>query len=331
MFLASFLVAIALLLLAGWALMIRMPGVNHGGPLPPLTDGQRRLAAELERDVRILAGEIGDRSTLSAQGEAIHFLESGLQEAGLVPSIHEFSNPSTFDVLDRANVIAEIRGSSRAGEIVVVGAHFDTVRGSPGANDNASGVAALLAIARRLAGSKPERTLRLIAFTDEEPPCFQTDDMGSLAYARACKTKGERIVAMFSLETLACYSDEPGSQQYPIPLLNLAYPSRGNFVAFVGNVASRKLVREAIGAFREAAAFPSEGAALPGWIPGVGWSDQWSFWQQGYPAIMVTDTALFRDPNYHLSSDTPEKLDYERLARVVEGLTRVVARYGLVE
>lgn len=330
MFLSSFLLAIALLLLAGWALMIRMPRGNHGGPLPPLTDGQRRLAAELERDVRVLAGEIGDRSTLSAQGEAIHFLESSLREAGLVPSFHEFSKPITFDVLDRANVIAEIRGSSRAGEIVVVGAHFDTVRGSPGANDNASGVAALLAIARRLAGSKPARTLRLIAFTGEEPPCFQTDDMGSLVYARACKTNGERIVAMLSLETLGCYSDAPGSQEYPIPLLKLAYPSRGNFVAFVGNVASRQLVREAIGAFREATAFPSEGAALPGWIPGVGWSDQWSFWQQGYPAIMVTDTALFRDPNYHRHSDTPEKLDYERLARVVEGLTRVVARYGLV-
>jgi Zn-dependent M28 family amino/carboxypeptidase len=172
--------------------------------------------------------------------------------------------------------------------------------------------------------SQPERTLRFVAFTDEEPPCFQTECMGSLASAKACKAKGEDIAAMISLETLGCYSEEEGSQSYPLPILGFAYPSRGNFVAFVGNVASGGLVREAIGAFRETTAFPSEGAALPGWIPGVGWSDHWSFWQQGYPAIMVTDTAPFRYRHYHKASDTPDELDYERLARVVEGLTKVV-------
>ena len=333
MFLPAFLVASASLAFAAWALYIRMPGRGHRGELPPTTDDELGIAAELERDVRALAQEIGERSSMQAHGRAIQYLQGAFQAEGLSSFLHQFANPVpigisgiAFDIVFQANVVAEIRGSVRADEIVVVGAHYDSVRGSPGANDNASGVAAMLAIARRLATSKPERTLRFVAFTDEEPPCFQTDDMGSLAYARACREKGERIVAMLSLETLGCYSDAPGSQRYPIPLLKLAYPSRGNFVAFVGNVASRGLVREAIGSFRESAAFPSEGAALPAWIPGVGWSDQWSFWQQGYPAIMVTDTALFRDPNYHRASDTPEKIDYGRLARVVDGLVSVVAR-----
>ncbi len=315
--------------------MVRMPGASHGGLLPPLTETERSLAAELERDVRMLAGEIGDRSSIPAQGRAIHFIESSFQGAGLTARSHDFSishplEPGgiSFDVLVRGNVWTEILGSTHPNQIVVVGAHYDSVKGCPGANDNASGVAGLLAIARRLAASKPERTLRFVAFTDEEPPCFQTECMGSLAYAKACKAKGENITAMISLETLGCYSEEEGSQAYPLPILRLAYPSRGNFVAFVGNVASSGLVREAIGTFRETTAFPSEGAALPGWIPGVGWSDHWSFWQQGYPAIMVTDTAPFRYRHYHKASDTPDKLDYERLARVVEGLTLVVARLG---
>jgi Zn-dependent M28 family amino/carboxypeptidase len=224
------------------------------------------------------------------------------------------------------NVCAEIAGSARASEVVLVGAHYDTVAGCPGANDNGTGVAALLALARRFASVHAERTLRFVAFPGEEPPAFQTEAMGSLVFARASRAKGEKITAMICLETLGCYSDESGSQTYPIPMLRIAYPDRGDFVAFVGNVASRGLVREAIETFREKAAFPSEGAALPARIPGVGWSDQWSFWEQGYPAIMVTDTAPFRYPHYHRASDTAEKVDFERLARVVEGLCSTVAR-----
>jgi hypothetical protein len=326
--LPSFLISVALLAVVGWALMVRMPGASHRGPLPSFTEAERHLAAELERDVRVLAGKIGDRSSIPAQGRAIHFIEHSLQESGLTARSHVFSFPNGVDVVERCNVWTEILGSTHPDQIVVVGAHYDSVKGCPGANDNASGVAALLAIARRLAASQPERTLRFVAFTDEEPPCFQTERMGSLAYAKACKAKGENIAAMISLETLGCYSEEEGSQTYPLPILRFAYPSRGNFVAFVGNVASSGLVREAIETFRETTAIPSEGTALPGWIPGVGWSDQWSFWQQGYPAIMVTDTAPFRYRHYHKASDTPDKLDYERLARVVEGLSRVVARLG---
>jgi Zn-dependent M28 family amino/carboxypeptidase len=166
--------------------------------------------------------------------------------------------------------------------------------------------------------------LRFLEFVNEEPPFFLSEDMDSLVYAKRCKQRQEKVVAMFSLETMGYYSDEIGSQKYPPPL-GLIYPLQGNFIGFIGNIGSGSLVRDAIASFRRHTQFPSEGAALPSQIPGVGWSDHWSFWQQGYQAVMVTDTAPFRYPYYHTTGDTPDKVDYERLARVVVGLERVVA------
>ena len=148
--------------------------------------------------------------------------------------------------------------------------------------------------------------------------------MGSLVHAKASKARGDDIQAMLSLETIGYYSDEPGSQQYPFPL-RWFYPDTANFIGFVGNLGSRKLVRSALGAFRRHASFPAEGAAVPERVPGVGWSDHWSFWQAGYRAIMVTDTAFYRYAHYHTEEDTPDKVDYERTARVVTGLTSVIA------
>ena len=197
--------------------------------------------------------------------------------------------------------------------------------GSPGANDNGSGVAALLALARRFAGKSFPRTLRFVAFVNEEPPMFQaTGEMGSYVYAGRCRANGDRIEAMMSLETIGYYSNTPHSQRYPLLGLGLLYPTTGNFVGFVGNVSSRALVREAIGQFRQHAQVPAQGAAMPSIIPGIGWSDQWAFWQHGYPGIMITDTAPFRYPHYHAASDTPDKLDYDTMARVVQGLEKVI-------
>ena len=148
--------------------------------------------------------------------------------------------------------------------------------------------------------------------------------MGSLVYAKACRSKDEDIVAMLSLETMGYYSDAKNSQKYPASL-RAFYPSTGNFIAFVGNTASKPLVTRSIGAFRAHAKFPSEGAALPAHYGDIGRSDHWSFWQVGYPAIMVTDTAPFRYPHYHRATDTFDKIDYDRMARVVSGLETVVA------
>jgi Zn-dependent M28 family amino/carboxypeptidase len=181
----------------------------------------------------------------------------------------------------------------------------------------------VLALAKSPALQKPERTLRFVAFVNEEPPFFQTEGMGSTVYAKRCRDRGEKVVAMLSLETIGYYSDDEGSQKYPFPL-GLFYPSRGNFIAFVGNTSNARLVRRCIKTFRAKVRFPSEGGAVPGSLPGIGWSDHWSFWEAGYPAIEITDTAPFRYPHYHEETDTPDKLDYERMARVVNGLEEVI-------
>jgi Zn-dependent M28 family amino/carboxypeptidase len=154
---------------------------------------------------------------------------------------------------------------------------------------------------------------------NEEPPFYHSEEMGSRHYARRSRERGEGIHAMFSLETIGYYSDAPGSQRYPFPL-GFFYPSTGNFVAFVSDLASRPLLHQAIASFRRHAAIPSEAVAAPAWIPGVDWSDHWSFGREGWPALMVTDTAPYRYPHYHAPGDTPDKVDYERLARVVTGL-----------
>lgn len=285
-------------------------------------DPAAELSAELRTHVVALAEAIGERNVSRpvALAAAREYIAAQFRACGLEPKLE------TFEVggVACSNVVAEVRGSTRAGELVLLGAHYDSVVGSPGANDNASGTAALLGLARRFARESPARTLRFAAFVNEEPPWFQTDAMGSRVHARGCRARGEDIVAMLSLETLGCYSDAPGSQRYPSPLLKLAYPARGNFVAFVGNLGSRRLVRAVVRAFREHATVRSEGAALPEFVAGVGWSDHESFWRAGYPALMVTDTAVYRDPNYHTARDLPDAIDYATFARVVLGLESVV-------
>ncbi|MHC4948702.1 MAG: M20/M25/M40 family metallo-hydrolase [Planctomycetota bacterium] len=320
--------ALGLLVVAAWAwfTMIRMPGESWSGPLPPMTDGQVALADELRRHVQALAGDIGPRSVPRprALAAAAAYIESELAAAGYAVRRECYD----VDGVECCNVEATLAGGARADEIVVIGAHYDSVTDGllacPGANDNASGVAATLSLARAFADASPARTIRFVLFVNEEPPWFQTAAMGSLVHARACRERGDRVTAMLSLETIGCFLDEPGSQRYPPPF-SLFYPSTGDFIAFVGNVASRRLVRRTVRVFRARAAFPSEGAAVPGWITGIGWSDHWAFWQQGYPALMVTDTAPFRYPHYHLPTDTPDRLDYDRMARVVDGLRPVLA------
>jgi hypothetical protein len=295
--------------------MTQMPGSSHGGALPALTLPEVDLKERLRADVGALGGErnTAKPGTLAASAS---FLESAFRVAGYQPK----RLPYDDEGISVDNLEVEIRGGS---EIVIVGAHYDSAPGAEGADDNASGVAAMLALARSFAGKHPKRTLRFVAFVNEEPPHFWTPRMGSLVYAKACKARGDDIQAMLSLETVGYFRDEPGTQKYP-PVVSWLYPDRGNFIGFVGNAGSRSLVRSAIGTFRANAAFPSEGAALPSFVTGVGWSDHWSFYEQGWQAIMVTDTAPFRNPNYHRPSDKPETLDYDRLARVTSGLLAVV-------
>jgi hypothetical protein len=299
--------------------MFRMPGRSHRGPLPALTADEAALRDRLRGHVEHLSATIGERnlSHPRALEAAAGYIEESLAAAGL----RARAEPFTVSGHPVRNVVAEVTGRAPA-EIVVVGAHYDTVPGCPGADDNATGVAALIEIARACAGRPLGRTVRLVGFVNEEPPFFQTDAMGSLRHARAARDRREQVVAMISLESIGIYDDTAGSQEYPFPLASF-YPDRGDFLAFVANRRSAPLVRRAIASFRRHTAFPSEGLAAPEWLPGVGWSDQWAFWQAGYQAVMVTDTAPFRYAHYHRPSDTAERIDGERLARVVAGLGRV--------
>lgn len=302
-----------------WLLGIRMPGKNISN-IAELSPAETILREELRADVQKLAGEIGERNMdrYSQLIAAADYIEKSFSSARLESRRDSYQLRN----LPCYNIETEIPGSSA--QIIVVGAHYDSVLGAPGANDNGSGVAALLALARRFAKKQPDQTLRFVAFVNEEPPYFQTSQMGSLVYASRCKARGDQISAMISLETIGYFSDAPDSQIYPSPLLGVFYPKVGNFIGFVGNVGSRQLLRRALSTFREAERLPSEGAAVPAFIPGVAWSDHWSFWQQGYPAIMITDTAPFRYPHYHSFTDTPDKLNYDRLALVVSGLENVI-------
>jgi Zn-dependent M28 family amino/carboxypeptidase len=296
-----------------------MPGRNNSTGAK-LTDAEVALRAELVADVQKLAGEIGERNLrrYAELNAAADFIEDSFKRAGLGTRL------DSYDLRGQAchNIEVEIRGTGP--EIVVIGAHYDSVFGCPGANDNGSGVAALLALARRFAGKPAAKTLRFVAFVNEEPPFFQTEEMGSFVYAKRCKERGDRITAMISLETIGYFSDAPGSQKYPAAGLGFFYPTKGNFIGFATNTSSRSLLRTTVAAFRKAARLPCEGAALPAAIPGIGWSDHWSFWQCGYPAIMVTDTAPFRYLHYHEPTDTPDKLDYDRFALVVSGMKSVI-------
>ena len=316
------------------------PGRSHRGPLPPPTTEEAAVVPRLERHVQRLAGEIGERNLgkHDALQEAASYIEGELEALavrGAPPKPGLSEGPAeagryavgsqVFTVQRRAlrNVEAELKGASRPGEIVVIGAHYDSVPGCPGADDNATGVAVLIELARSLLATPPARTVRFVGFVNEEPPFFQTAAMGSLRYAATSRERGEQIVAMISIESVGYYADAPGSQRYPFPF-NLFYPSTGDFIAFVANVGSRRLLHQAMRSFRDHARLPSEGAAAPAWMEGIGWSDHWAFWQHGYRAIMVTDTALFRNPHYHTAGDTPDKIDYPRMARLVAGLSRVV-------
>jgi Zn-dependent M28 family amino/carboxypeptidase len=270
----------------------------------------------------MLAGTIGQRNvyTRGSMTRASEYIEEQFTANGYVPGSQEYSVNGTRARNIDAQQVTSIDGG------LVIGAHYDSVVGCPGANDNGSGVAALLELSRLLADHAKTRPIRFVAFANEEPPFFMTEMMGSRVYARRCRARGERIVGMFSLETIGYYSNTPGSQQYPGPaIFSKLYPDTGNFIGFVSNVVSRTLMRSAGREFRRHAEFPSEGVAAPAEIAGIGWSDHWAFWQEGYLAVMLTDTAPYRYPHYHLPSDTPDKIDYDSLARVVWGFRQMFA------
>ncbi len=320
--LAILLTILLILSIWGWFTLFWMPEQSYQGQLPPLQKSENTLKNALQQDVKKLANNIGIRDVNHYENlnAAANFLETAFSQAGYQVKRQEYQ----IDGKPYYNIVAEKIGIKKPKEIVVIGGHYDSVFGSPGANDNGTGAAATLELAKIFAKQESNRTIRFIEFTNEEPPFFWTKDMGSFVYAKQSRQEKENIVAMLSLETMGYFSDTKGSQKYPFPI-GLFYPDRGNFICFIGNINSGDLVRDAIASFRRHAQFPAEGAVLPNWVPGVGWSDHWSFWQEGYKAIMVTDTAPYRYNYYHTEQDTPDKIDYDKLARVVAGLAEVIS------
>jgi hypothetical protein len=341
--LLGLLLLLALAFTATLLWMTSVPGRSHEGPLPALTPVEMDLAQRLERHVRGVASEPHNFAHPAAMERSALYIENSLAGLGYRVRSQRFKadgrrllQAGGYDVPDLPpeageqifrNIEAVIEPASQTAPTLVVGAHYDSNWKTPGANDNGSGTAALLELARLLADLKgrADIRIRLVLFANEEPPFFQKPQMGSLVYARALQRTKEPVIGMISLETIGYYSEAANSQHYPPPL-GLIYPTTGDFVAFVGLTSSRPFVRETVRSFREIARFPSVGGTAPGSIPGIDWSDHWSFEQIGVPALMVTDTAIFRYPHYHKPTDTPDKLDYAKLARVVSGLERVIRR-----
>jgi Peptidase family M28 len=307
--------------------MTSVPGKPHRGALPPITSEEAELAQSLKGHIATIAEREHNVAHYEELEKAARYIEATLASLGYAVGRQEFF--ADGKPVRNIDVMIEPAGRSADPEVIVVGAHYDSVFGSPGANDNGSGVAAVIELARLLrdldgVGAK---RIRLAFFVNEEPPYFMTEAMGSLHYGRALARRRERVVAMYSLETIGFYSSEPGSQVYPAPF-GLMFPDRGNFIAFVGMMGSRALLRETMRSFRSHTSFPTIGGVAPRFVPGIAWSDHWAFAEQGFQAVMITDTALFRYPHYHRPSDTPDKVDTEKVARVVKGMERVIRDFS---
>ncbi|NDD28675.1 MAG: M20/M25/M40 family metallo-hydrolase [Proteobacteria bacterium] len=299
-----------------WFLCV-MPGprTREGSGAP--TSDERALAERLRRHVAHLAASPRPATDVSAQARALAYIEAQLSDAGVGVKRQR----TVADGSGLPNLVVRRDGTRADLPAIVVGAHYDSVEGSPGADDNASGVAALIELARLTADVRPARSIVFAFFSEEE-----VDMRGSRFLAADLRAGGVAVEAMLSLEMLGFYCDAPESQRYPVSMLSWIYPSRGDFVAFLGNLRSRRLTRTCVEAFRRTVAFPCEGLAAPDALRDVFRSDNASFWAEGFPAVMVTDTSNFRNPHYHKASDVPDTLAYDRLARVVLGLRGVLDR-----
>ena len=320
--------AITALIAGATSWLVNMPGAPTPAIPVATSDLHRVTEGHLMRHVQRIAFERNAHKRDKLE-EAARYIEADLESLGY--KVRRQTVPSLTGPTRNLEVSLNPSANDNTRPLVIVGAHYDTAWNTPGANDNGSGVAALLELARRLRpavlGTRPSNAeVRLVFFTNEEPPHFKTPMMGSFVYAAELEADKRQVVAMYSLETMGSFSDQAGSQQFPVPGLDKLYPNTGNFIAFIGTTGSRELIRQSIEAFRASNQLPSEAIAAPGAVQGIDWSDHWSFNQFGYPGLMVTDTAPFRYKHYHEPTDTPGKIDYARLARVTLGLEAMLAR-----
>lgn len=314
-------IILGILTAIAWRVMIWMPGENPSTSAETHTELQA-LSKQLERDVRWLSESFLPRSSGKPENlaYAAQYIAQRFEENG-----YDKVERQSYEVQGATyhNVWVHNQKEAPKKEVVVVGAHYDAFQKSPGANDNASGVAALLHLAKKIGAQNLQTPFIFVALANEEPPHFGTAAQGARQFAHFLAQNGTHVKAMVSLETLGFYTDRAGSQRYPAPL-DMAYPHTGNFLGVVGNLSSRSLVNAAVTAFRATQLMPAEGASLPSFVEGVGWSDHAAFWEWGIPAIMITDTAPFRYPYYHTAADTADKLDYHRFGLATIGIESVL-------
>ena len=279
----------------------------------------------IKKIVTTLASDIGPRPIKRPEKlmETRDFIKDYLENLGMSVSLQ----PVIYKGTEYHNVIASNRGmdplSKRNKAVLVLGAHYDTVASTPGADDNASGIAALLETAKILSSFQLDNVI-FSAFCMEEPPVFRTKNMGSYWYAKHLKNIDQNLLGMICLEMVGYFSEKPGSQKYPFPLMNRMYPDRGNFIAVVGNLKSKDFTLKLKGLFKKHTSLPVESLNAPAIMLGIDFSDHWAFQKLGYKALMVTDTAFYRNPNYHRPSDLPSTLRYDRAAQVVDGLAGAI-------
>ena len=295
------------------AILLCLPQVAASQSVP-----QNITETNLAATVRTLSETIGIRSyrDITKLNKTADYIESQFRSFGCMVSRQAFS----YENITYYNVIAEVKGwNPDKKEIIVIGAHYDTAEGTPGADDNASGIAGLLELARMIAREPAERTIRFIDFSLEEPPVFGTTKMGSYVYAKKLADEKTPVKGMISLEMIGYFCEEKGCQQYPA-IVGWFFPDKGNFISFVGNLSSRSFTRKVKKGFTRASSLPVETLNTFSSITGVDFSDHRNFWKFGFDAFMVTDTSFYRNGNYHEPGDTGEKLDYKRMSEVVSGL-----------
>ena len=310
---------VAFLFFSYWYMM-KCEGNWHGEPL------EKKMKMELVEIKKSMMSDIGYLQNLGPRNsenetnykqlrQCEEWIKQRWESQGYTVKKQTFS----YKGKEYSNFEIEIKGRTLPSEIIIISAQYDTLPDSPGANNNGSGIAILFQLTQLLRKHTPDRTLRLLNFVNEEDPFFGTEMMGSYQYAKRCRQRGEDIRVMLSLDALGIYKDEPGSQRLPFPF-SMFYPNRGNFLAFIGNLYSRKYVIEATSGFKKGSSFRIRAGVAPEWAKGAAWSDHSSFWKFGYPGIMVTDTGGFRSPSHTTKEDTMEKLNFEAMSRILIGM-----------
>jgi Peptidase family M28 len=311
-----YLLALAVLLIVALCLYVTQPLIGSAKITTPIPADPKRL----ESHVRTLSESFVPRD--ESHPENLDRCAAYIRVEFESGNARVSEQPFTADGKIYRNVIARFGPETK--EVVVVGAHYDTAGPLPGADDNASGIAGLLELARLLDNRQLPIRVELVAYTLEEPPYFRSELMGSAMHAKALKREGAVVRVMLSLEMIGYFSDVRDSQDFPSSVLSLFYPSRGNFISVIGKMGEGMLVRKIKKAMAGATSLPVYSINAPRVIPGVDFSDHLSYWREGYPAVMITDTAFYRNANYHTSGDTAERLDYRRMAQVVEGVYAAV-------